>query len=130
MFHSVTDGYGGLTFLKTLTAEYLKLCGHDIPATHGVLDCTEQPKPEEMEDNFGKYANLKVVTSRRESRAYHLPGTELPPHNINIVTGLIPLDKILAEARRRGVTLTEYLTGLYIYVLYNIQKACGGRQRR
>jgi hypothetical protein len=127
MFHSVTDGYGGLTFLKTLTAEYLKLCGHDIPAAHGVLDCSEAPRPEEMEDNFAKYAKFRVVRSRKESRAYRLPGTELPPYNIRLVTGLIPLDRILAEARRRGVSLTEYLAGAYIYVLYNIQKACGGK---
>lgn len=127
MFHSVTDGYGGLTFLKTMTAEYLKLLGHDIPPTCGVLDCTEQPKPEEMEDNFAKFAKFSIVKSRKESRAYRLPGTEMQPYSINMVTGLIPLDTILAEARRRGVSLTEYLAGLYIFVLYNIQKTCGGR---
>ena len=130
MFHSVTDGYGGLTFLKTLTAEYLKLLGHDIPPTHGVLDCSESPKPEEMEDNFAKYAKFRVVKSRKESKAFRLPGTELPPYNIRMVTGLIPLDRILSQARQHGVSLTEYLAGAYIYVLYNIQKACGDRRQR
>lgn len=130
IFHSVTDGYGGMTFLKTLTAEYLKLCGHPIPATHGVLDTSEPPRPEEVEDNFGKYANLKAVTSRKESRAYHISGTDLPPHRINIITGLIPLDKMLAVAKSRGVTLTEYLCAVYLFVLYNIQKAEGRRAQR
>lgn len=129
VFHSVTDGSGALTFLKTLTAEYLSLCGYPIPATHGVLDCSEGPKPEEIEDNFGKYANLKVVKSRRESKAFHLFGTDLPPHSINIVTGYIPLDKILPEAKKRQVTLTEYLAGAYIFVLYNIQKASGRKRQ-
>jgi NRPS condensation-like uncharacterized protein len=129
VFHSVTDGFGGLTFLKTLTAEYLKLCGHSIPATHGVLDCAESPKPEEMEDNFSKFANLKVSTSRRESPAFHLYGTDLPPHNVNVTTGLIPLEKVLETAKKHGVTLTEYLAASYIFVLYNIQKAMGSKKQ-
>jgi NRPS condensation-like uncharacterized protein len=128
VFHSLTDGFGALTFLKTLTAEYLKLKGHRIPATHGVLDCGESPRPEETEDNFGKYANLRIVKSRRESRAFHIFGTDLPPHNVNIVTGLIPLDRLMAEAKQRQVTLTEYLTGALIWVLYNIQKASDRRR--
>lgn len=125
VFHSVSDGYGGLTFLKTLTAEYLRLCGHPIPATHGVLDCSESPRPEEIEDNFGKYANLKVVKSWKESGAFHLTGTELPPPGISIITGQMPLAKLLAEAKKHGVTITEYLAGAYIFVLYSIQKASG-----
>lgn len=129
VFHSITDGTGGITFLKTLTAEYLKLCGHTIPATNGVLDCSEDPKPEEMEDHFSKFANLKITASRRESRAFHIYGTDLPPHNVNVITGLIPVDKVLAEARKRGVTLTEYLAASYIYVLYNIQKAMGRKKQ-
>lgn len=129
VFHSLTDGFGALTFLKTLTAQYLILLGHTIPATHGVLDCTEQPKPEEIEDNFGKYANLRVVKSRRESRAFHIFGTDLPPHSVNIVTGLIPVDKILAQAKKHQVTLTEYLTGALMFTLYNIQKASGRRRQ-
>jgi NRPS condensation-like uncharacterized protein len=125
VFHSVTDGTGAMIFLKTMTAEYLRLLGHPIPAGFGVLDCSDDPKPEEAEDNFAKFAKLKVSASRLESKAFHLFGTELPPHSVNIITGLIPLDKILAEARKRQVTLTEYLVGIYIFVLYNIQKAGG-----
>ncbi|MBT7123483.1 MAG: hypothetical protein HN948_10790, partial [Clostridia bacterium] len=52
VFHSVTDGYGGLTFLKTLLAQYFTLKGEDVPATNGVLDCSEEPKSEETEDSF------------------------------------------------------------------------------
>lgn len=130
IFHSLTDGNGGLVFLKTLTAEYLKLCGHAIPATHGVLDTAEEPKPEETEDSFFRHANLNMLASRKEQRAYHVPGTDLPPHMVNIVTGRIPVDRVLAEAKKRGVTLTEYLAGAYLYVLYSIQKAEGRRLRK
>lgn len=128
VFHAVTDGFGALTFLKTLTAEYLRLRGVDVPATHGVLDCREDPRPEEMEDHFGKFAK-KAAVSRRESRAFHLHGTDLPPHTVNIVTGIIPVDKLLQAARKHSVTLTEYLAAAFLYTLYNIQKAEGRRRK-
>ena len=130
LFHSLTDGNGGLVFLKTLTAEYLKLCGHSIPATHGVLDCSEPPSPDEVEDSFVRHANLKIVASRREPKAWQLPGTRLPAHTVNVVSGHIPLDKVLQEAKKRGVTLTEYLAGAYLFTLFNIQKAEGRRLKR
>ncbi len=129
-FHSLTDGSGGLVFLKTLTAEYLKLCGYAIPATHGILDTSADPKAEEAEDSFFRYANLNMLASRKEARAYHVPGTRLPPHRVNVVTGRIPVDRVLAEAKKRGATLTEYLAGAYLYVLFTIQKAEGKRLRK
>lgn len=130
VFHSVTDGYGGILFLKTLTAEYLKLCGYAIPPACGVMDCSEPPRVEEIEDSFARHANLKVLASRKEQRAYHLPGTDLPPHSVNIVSGHIPVDRVLAEARKRGVSLTEYLAAVYLFTLYNVQKGEGRRRQR
>ena len=58
-FHAVTDGTGGLIFLKTLTAEYLsQKYGIQIPAERGVLGRLEDPDPEELEDSFLRYAGL------------------------------------------------------------------------
>ena len=52
-FHSLTDGTGGMTFLKSLVAEYLqRKYAITIPVTHGILDRGEPPRQEEMEDCF------------------------------------------------------------------------------
>ena len=45
-----------MIFLKSLLAEYLRLLGIDIPATHGVLDINERPLPIESADDFAKSA--------------------------------------------------------------------------
>ena len=51
-FHAVTDGNGGLVFVKTLVAAYLrKKYGISIPFEHGILDPAEPPKPGEKEDS-------------------------------------------------------------------------------
>ncbi len=122
VFHSVSDGYGGITFLKTLVAEYLKLKGHDIPATHGVLNCNEQPDKEETEDAFLRYYNKKAVRAWKERKAYQLSGTREKGHTLNIISGIISVKQIKAVAKQHNVSLTEFLVSVYLFVLYNIQK--------
>jgi NRPS condensation-like uncharacterized protein len=128
VFHALTDGSGGVAFLKTLTAEYLKLKGCDIPAENGVLNCAEAPHPDEMEDGYSRYANLTAVKSRKESRAYRIRGTREPAHILHIITGLVPADALKAQAMRYGVTVTEYMTGVLIYVLDGMQRREGHRR--
>ena len=56
-FHSITDGNGGLVFLKTLTAAYVSLQdGREIQPGAGVLDWRMPPDPAEWEDSFLKVA--------------------------------------------------------------------------
>lgn len=66
-FHAVTDGTGGLIFLKTLLAEYLsEKYGLNVPAEHGVLGRLEEPDEEELEDSFLRYAgDVKASRKRR-----------------------------------------------------------------
>ena len=55
IFHALTDGTGGLVFLKTLVAEYLELKHKiEIPCEFGVLSRKELPKHYETEDSFLK----------------------------------------------------------------------------
>ena len=73
-FHSLTDGTGALIFLKSLTAEYLEQrYGIRIPAEKGVLDRREEPKEEELEDSFLKYAGT-VPASRKDTNAWKMKG--------------------------------------------------------
>jgi len=128
VFHALTDGSGGIVFLKTLAAEYLRQKGYDIPAEKGVLNCGEAPHPEEMEDGYGRFAKLTAVKSRKESKAYSIRGTREPAHILHIVTGLVPLQALKAQASKYGVSITEYMTGVLIYVLDEIQRKEGRRR--
>lgn len=128
-FHSVTDGYGGLVFLKTMVVEYLNLCGCRIIPTHGVLDCSEPSRPEETEDDFAKFANLGVVAGRRESRAFQIRGTVFVPREAMVTTGVVSLERMLAEARTHNATITEYMTAAYLFTLYNVQESMGEGRR-
>ena len=122
VFHSLSDGTGTLYFLKTLTAVYLRLLGHDIPNGDGVLDLNETPDPEEFEDAYLRYATSKVGRPRSQGRAYHVRGTKEPFYTLNIICGVIPVDKLRAVSKRFGVTVTEYINAVWLYALLQKQK--------
>ena len=55
IFHVLTDGAGGLSFLKTLAAEYATLkYGANIPRSGDILDCNEVPKRGRIRGQFPK----------------------------------------------------------------------------
>lgn len=123
LFHVLSDGSGAMIFLKTLVAEYLRRKkGLQIPAEFGVIDCSSPPDPEEMEDAFQRYAKFRTLKSRSESAAYHYKSALLPPGEISVITGEMPLGPVLQMAKAHGVTLTEFLVGVMILSLAEIQK--------
>lgn len=121
VFHSLSDGAGTLYFLKTLTAVYLRLLGHEIPNGEGVLDITEKPDPEEFEDAYLRYASSKVGRPRSQGNAYRVRGTKEPFYTLNIICGVIPVDKLRAVSKGYGVTVTEYLNAVLLYALLQKQ---------
>ena len=130
VFHSISDGYGGIIFIKTLVAEYLKQKGYDIPTGHGVLDCGEPPGDAETEDSFLRYYNKKAVRPWKEERAYHIRGTKEKGHTLYVVCGLVSVQDIKAAAKKHQVSVTEFLVAAYMFALYNVQKKDNSRRIR
>ena len=120
-FHSVTDGSGAMKFLKTLIAQYLSLLGYQIPPSLGVLDCNDTPPYEESIDSFHQFAGRSTPRKRQNLNAYHIKGTHLPLHNLNTITGIIPVEALRLESKKHGVSVTEYFLAIYLYVLNKIQ---------
>ena len=120
-FHALTDGTGALVFVKTLLAEYLsEKYGLSVPAEKGVLGRLEEPSPEELEDSFARYAG-DVTASRAESTAYHLSGTPERDGYKNLVTMMIPAEKLRAYAKEHGVSVTELLCAAMMQAIWELQ---------
>ncbi len=121
IFHALTDGNGGLVFLKTLLAEYL-FQKHQIAIQNinGVLDRAEEPSDQELEDSFLKYGS-PVSASRKESDAYRLTGTPEKDRFLNLITGVIEVSDIVQVAKSHHVSMTEFLTAVMIVSIVDIQ---------
>lgn len=122
-FHALTDGNGGLVFLKTLVAEYLyQRHGIKVPAVNGVLDRLEEPDETELEDSFIRYAGPHAA-SRADTTAFKIAGTQVADGFKTNTTFILEADKIAAEAKKRGVTVTAYLTAALMLATIRIQAA-------
>ena len=121
-FHSLTDGTGGLVFLKTLVAEYLQQ-KHDIliPAEQGVLGRLEEPSPQEMEDSFLRYAGT-VSASRKESTAWRFRGTPETGDRLHVTCFRLCAPQVVEKAHEHGLTLTGLLTAAMLQALLQLQE--------
>ncbi len=108
-FHALTDGNGGLVFLKTLVAEYIQQkYGVNVPCTGGILDRLEEPSEAELEDSFLRYAGNHAA-SRKATDAYRLRGRREPDGFRTNTTFIFDADAVVAEAKKRKITVTTYM---------------------
>ncbi len=122
-FHALTDGNGGLIFLKTLTAEYiLQKYGTKVPAVCGILDRRSEPTEDELEDSFFKYAG-PVQASRADTDAYKIMGTKYKDGFKTNTTFILDASDIVSRAKALGVTVTAYLVSALIIATDRIQRA-------
>ena len=121
-FHSLTDGTGGLIFLKTLTAEYLEQkYGISIPCEDGVLDRRDPPSEAELEDSFLKYSG-PVAVGRKATTAWHLSGDrETDKHFLNITCFSVSSRELLDMSHKYGATMTVFLGAVMMKALLNLQ---------
>ncbi len=125
IFHSVTDGTGGLILLQNLTARYLTLrYGTEIPAEGNIVDVTEKPRAEETRDCF-LHCGADRAISRAEDTAYRLRGTPETDRFRHIITGILPADILKGKAHEQGVTVTAWLAAVLAEAAAERQKAEG-----
>jgi NRPS condensation-like uncharacterized protein len=118
VFHAITDGGGALRFLKNIVARYLEILGVAFENTDGVVDYLEEPKAAEIEDSFKTLYSKDVKRlSRAEPPAYQYKAP-FNDENLRVIHGLMPVDELKKLTKAKGVTITDYLTAVYIYAFY------------
>lgn len=121
LFHALTDGTGGMIFLKTLLAEYLsRKHGISVPNTDGVLCRMDEPSPEELEDSFIKNAGT-VSAGRKEATAYRLTGTTEPDGFVHLTTFMLDAAEVKEKAHEHSATVTEFLTAAMMQAILRLQ---------
>ena len=121
LFHALTDGTGGMIFLKTLLAEYLsRKYDISVPNTDGVLCRMDEPSPEELEDSFIKNAGT-VSAGRKEATAYRLTGTTEPDGFVHLTTFMLDAAEVKERAHEHSATVTEFLTAAMMQAILRLQ---------
>ena len=130
LFHSLTDGNGGLTFIKTLSAEYIyQRYGVKVPTGDGIFDRLEEPSEDELEDSFIKYAG-DVPASRADTDAYRITAKrEVDGFKTN-TTFILDSSDVVAAAKARGLTVTAYLAAAFVVAAANVQRQHVAKKRK
>lgn len=118
--HVLTDGYGGMIFLSSVIAEYLRRLGHDITVEEPFLSPDEPPAADEYVDAYQQIFEKAATKSENQKPAYHIGGT--PSDRYRLITATMPISDVLQVSRGYGVTLTEYLVAAKINAVADIYK--------
>ena len=131
VFHALTDGTGAMTFLLTLTGEYVRRrYGTSIGYNNLCLDPKDAPVSAEVEDSFktvfaGQHGELE-----KNSNAYHLRGRIMPYSGARDLRMVLPEGRAAEVCRKYDCTVTELLMSIMLYALQEEHKRDkSGRKR-
>ena len=125
-FHILTDATGGMCFLKTLLAEYLRLLGVGCPCGDGILDVTKPPLTGENENAFPAADRRGKGSGLTDRASLQLSGKLAPVRPCRILHFEMDAEKLREAAKSRNATVTAYLLGLLFLAGRRATEAMGG----
>lgn len=107
-FHMITDGTGGLNFLKTLTAEYLHLLGVKSD-DEGIMKRSEIPTLEEAANEFYRTEASEKSGGFVDSAAKQMSGKLSKVKPCQVLHFRMDANELKQVAKARGATITAYI---------------------
>lgn len=114
VFHSLTDGYGAMQFLKALVYSYLHLHGYEIDS-EGLILSESESVYEEAQDSFQKLYDEAIRPDSSENAARLITGTPYDDGWIGMITGTAPREKFKELITRYDCSYTQFLTAALTY---------------
>ena len=83
----------------------------------------------DSEDSYMKNYDKKAKSNASSKKAYILKGAKIPLGAISAIHQIIDLEDLKNESKKQGATITQYLTAVLVYSIYqeNYRKAKGKR---
>ncbi len=114
-FHGLTDGNGGLEFLKTVLYYYFKTANTPIP--RGDIKTISVPiSEEETEDAFKKYyKKIKLISGTKKmagGSAFRATGKQFVYDGFGLIQAEVSTEALLKAARSHNCSITVFLASL------------------
>ena len=116
IFHSLTDGNSGTTFFKEIVYTYLELIHPEVlnDEERRIRKIDEY----DTEDSYMKNYDKKAKSNASSKKAYVLKGEKIRLGAISAIHQIIDLEDLKKETKKQDVTVTQYLTAVLIYAIY------------
>lgn len=111
-FHVLTDGVGGMVFLKTLTAVYLGLLGAPEEGGCGILDIGGLTGAGETANEFYRASDIKGASGFMDKPAAQMSGRMSRKKPCRILHYKMDAGRLMERARSKNATVTAYLLSL------------------
>lgn len=124
--HAITDGTGGMIFLRALVIEYLAATG-SLPLDErsrivDFVDLSQDPDPEEWEDSYRKHFKPESPHPDHIPKAWLVPGMRMRG-GYRVTCATVPVQAVLALAREKKASLTELVTAVYMLALQRVYRS-------
>lgn len=116
VFHVLTDGMGGVNFLRELTYQYLRLVHEELREAEG--DRLSGETSLNREDGFIKNYKKSKPDGFEKKRAYQVKQERLPAGEFGVIHGYMPVSQLKEVSHRYGVSINDYFVALYVWSVY------------
>lgn len=116
VFHVLTDGMGGINFLKELTYQYLRLRYPEI--ADQTTDHLSSGTTLNLEDSFLKNYKKDSKKIYKTKKAYRIRGEKLRHGEFGVMHGYMNVSQLKSVCKDYGVTINEYLVAVYVWSVY------------
>lgn len=121
VFHVLTDGMGGITFLKELTYQYLRLKYNDLRDSLG--DNLSAETSLNREDSFISNYKGSAKDVYKIKRAFLIKGERIPQNGFGVIHGYINIPEIKSVCKGKyECSINEYIVACFIYAAYREYK--------
>lgn len=115
VFHVLTDGMGGINFLKELSYQYLRLVH---PELNEYGDELKSGTSLNREDSFVTNYRRSKPSGFNRKKSYHIKMSKLSKGELGLIHGCLSVKKLKEVAKGYGVSINEYLVALFAYSTY------------
>lgn len=116
IFHALTDGNSGIVFFREIIYTYLELIyPEELDKESRIIRKIEY----DTEDSYIKNYDKKSKSNIGVKEAYKLKGKKIKLGAISVIHQIIDLEGLKREATKYDVTITQYLTAVLMYSIYN-----------
>jgi len=116
IFHALTDGNSGTVFFREIVYTYLEM-SHVVELKKE--NRTTRKIEYDTEDSYIKNYDKKSKSNASGKRAYKLKGRKIKLEAVSVIHQIINLEQLKNEATKYNATITQYLTAVLIYSIYN-----------
>lgn len=116
VFHVLADGTGGISFLKELCYQYLRLAK---PELSHLPDRLYAGTSLDLEDSFLRNYKSFSKSPYKRKKAYIVKGEKLPYKGFGVIQGYMNIGELKKIAKEKyGVSINQYLIGAFTWGLY------------